>query len=158
MQLRGVGIGRGIALGPVVRMPEPLPEPLDTPSALGVSAEKERAAVSLAATSALIRQRGERAGGTAKDVLDARAIPDMAGKPSLMITLTPAAAAAIHVAQGARVPCMLDGKPLGESPSDSLGSEHVLQLSGDFGDYTATSALARRISGRDPVPDSESDE
>ncbi|WP_051103448.1 hypothetical protein [Sphingomonas sp. PR090111-T3T-6A] len=94
----------------------------------------------------------------AKDVLDARAIPDMAGKPSLMITLTPAAAAAIHVAQGARVPCTLDGKPLGESPSDSLGSEHVLQLSGDFGDYTATAALARRISGHDPVPDSESDE
>ena len=94
----------------------------------------------------------------AKDVLDARAIPDMAGKPSLMITLTPAAAASIHAAQGARVPCTLDGKPLGDSPSDALGSEHVLQLSGDFGDYTATAALARRISGHDPLPDSESDE
>jgi hypothetical protein len=93
-----------------------------------------------------------------KDVLDARAIPDMAGKPSLMITLTPTGAASIHVASGARVPCTLDGKPLGDSPSDTLGSEHVLQLSGDFGDYTATAALARRISGHDPVPDSESDE
>lgn len=93
-----------------------------------------------------------------KDVLDARAIPDMAGKPSLMITLTPGAAASIHATQGVRVPGTLDGKPLGDSPSDSLGSEHVLQLSGDFGDYTATAAIARRISGHDPVPDSESDE
>lgn len=86
MQLRGVGIGRGIALGPVVRMPEPLPEPLDTTSALVASAEKERAAVSLAAASALIRQRGERAGGTAKDVLDAQAL--MAEDPTLKDDIT----------------------------------------------------------------------
>jgi len=95
---------------------------------------------------------------SAADVLDARAIPDMAGKPSLMVTLTPAAAAAIHADAQTRLACTLDGKPLGSSPGDALVSDHVLQLSGDFGDYGATAALARRISGHDPVPDSESDE
>ena len=93
----------------------------------------------------------------AKDVLDARAIPDMSGKPSLMVTLTPAAAAAIKAQAGASLPCTLDGKALGSSPADMLTSDHVLQLSGDFGDYDATAALARRISGHDPVPDSLSE-
>jgi hypothetical protein len=94
----------------------------------------------------------------AKDVLDARSIPDMAGKPSLMVTLSPAAAAAIGAQPSGKLPCALDGKPLGESSADTLASEHVLQLSGHFGDYDATAALARRISGHDPVPDSETDE
>ncbi len=67
--LQGVGIGRGLVFGPVLRMPDPLPEPSDTPSTLGVDGEKERATAALAATAALIRLRGERAGGTAKDVL-----------------------------------------------------------------------------------------
>ncbi len=92
------------------------------------------------------------------DILDARAIPDMAGKPSLMVTLTPAAASAIGAPTGGTVVCTLDGKPLGASPAGALASDHVLQLSGDFGDYAATAALARRISGRDPLPDAESDE
>jgi hypothetical protein len=94
----------------------------------------------------------------ATDVMDARAIPDMAGKPSLMVTLTPAAAAAIAGKPGDKLACALDGKPLGASPADALKSDHVLAISGDFGDYDATAALARRISGRDPLPDSEGDE
>jgi phosphotransferase system enzyme I (PtsI) len=81
VQLQGVGIGRGLAIGPVLRMPEPLPEPADVPSTLGVDAEKERATAALASTAALIRLRGERAGGTAKDVLDAQAF--MAEDPTL---------------------------------------------------------------------------
>jgi hypothetical protein len=92
------------------------------------------------------------------DILDARAIPDMAGKPSLMVTLTPAAITAIAPPADGTIACALDGKPLGTSPAGALSSDHVLQLSGDFGDYTATAALARRISGRDPLPDAESDE
>ena len=94
----------------------------------------------------------------ATDVMDARAIPDMTGKPSLMITLTPAAAAAIGGKTGDRLSCTLDGKPLGVSPADALASDHVLAISGDFGDYAAAAALAHRISGRDPLPDSEGDE
>jgi phosphotransferase system enzyme I (PtsI) len=79
--LQGVGIGRGLGIGPVVRMPDPLPEPLDSPSALDADAEKVRAAGALAATAADIRLRGDRAGGSAKDVLDAQAF--MAEDPTL---------------------------------------------------------------------------
>jgi len=86
MQLQGVGIGRGLAFGPVLRMPEPLPEPSDAPSTLGAQAEQERAAGALAATAALIRVRGERAGGTAKDVLDAQAF--MVEDPTLSEDVT----------------------------------------------------------------------
>ncbi|MDO9398483.1 MAG: phosphoenolpyruvate--protein phosphotransferase [Herbiconiux sp.] len=81
-ELHGTGIGRGIAVGTVLRMPEPLPEPEETPSALTPDAEKERARASLAATAAIIRHRGERAGGSAKDVLEAQAF--MAEDPTLI--------------------------------------------------------------------------
>ncbi|WP_254069531.1 phosphoenolpyruvate--protein phosphotransferase [Herbiconiux sp. VKM Ac-2851] len=63
-------------------MPDPLPEPADTASALTPDAEKERARASLAATAAIIRHRGERAGGSAKDVLEAQAF--MAEDPTLI--------------------------------------------------------------------------
>jgi len=79
--LQGVGIGRGLAIGPVLRMPDPLPEPADAPSALAADDEKVRAAGALAATAADIRLRGEKAGGSAKDVLEAQAF--MAEDPTL---------------------------------------------------------------------------
>jgi len=79
--LTGVGIGRGLAVGPILRMPEPLPEPADAASTEGADAEKVRAAGALAATAADIRLRGQRAGGAAKDVLDAQAF--MAEDPTL---------------------------------------------------------------------------
>ena len=79
--LTGVGIGRGLAVGPILRMPEPLPEPTDEPSTVGGDAEKVRVAGALAATAADIRLRGAKAGGSAKDVLDAQAF--MAEDPTL---------------------------------------------------------------------------
>jgi len=79
--LTGVGIGRGLAVGPVLRMPDPLPEPADVASTIGDDAEKVRVAGALAATAADIRLRGQRAGGAAKDVLDAQAF--MAEDPTL---------------------------------------------------------------------------
>jgi phosphotransferase system enzyme I (PtsI) len=81
MEFHGVGIGTGLAIGPVLRMPDPLPEPADSPSSLGQDAEQARVTQALEATAALIRERGERAGGTAKDVLEAQAF--MAEDPSL---------------------------------------------------------------------------
>ncbi|MFB2582592.1 phosphoenolpyruvate--protein phosphotransferase [Herbiconiux sp. P15] len=80
--LHGTGIGRGIAVGTVLRMPDPLPEPTDDASSLTPDAEKERARASLAATAAIIRHRGERAGGSAKEVLEAQAF--MAEDPTLI--------------------------------------------------------------------------
>ena len=79
--LQGIGIGRGIAIGPIIRMPDPLPEPTDAPSALDPDAEKIRAAGALAATAADIRLRGGKAGGSARDVLESQAF--MAEDPAL---------------------------------------------------------------------------
>ncbi|MCU1438608.1 MAG: phosphoenolpyruvate--protein phosphotransferase [Naasia sp.] len=79
--LTGVGIGRGIAVGPALRMPDPLPEPASTPSTIGPDAEKERLTGALAATAEDIRQRGEKAGGQAQAVLEAQAL--MADDPTL---------------------------------------------------------------------------
>jgi phosphoenolpyruvate-protein phosphotransferase (PTS system enzyme I) len=79
--LTGVGIGRGLAIGEILRMPDPLPEPSDVASESTPDAEKVRAAGSLAATAADIRLRGSRAGGAAKDVLEAQAF--MAEDPTL---------------------------------------------------------------------------
>jgi phosphotransferase system enzyme I (PtsI) len=41
-QLRGVGIGLGVAQGPVARMAEPLPAPSDGPSTLSKEEETAR--------------------------------------------------------------------------------------------------------------------
>ncbi len=79
--IRGVGIGRATTVGPVLRMPEPVADPVDRPSTLDVDAEQARAAASLAATAAQLRERGEAAGGTAAEVLDALAM--MAEDPAL---------------------------------------------------------------------------
>jgi phosphotransferase system enzyme I (PtsI) len=79
--LSGIGIGRGLGIGPVLRMPDPLPEPSDIASGLTPDAEKVRAAGALASTAVDIRLRGDRAGGSAKDVLEAQAF--MAEDPTL---------------------------------------------------------------------------
>lgn len=93
-------------------------------------------------------------------ILDARALPDATGRPSLMVTLAPAAAKT--VAAGAHgtgeLPVTLDGRALGTSAAALLAQGGVVQFSGDFGSYDAAGAIARRISGKDPVPESESDE
>ncbi|MCM3655702.1 phosphoenolpyruvate--protein phosphotransferase [Agromyces mediolanus] len=80
--IQGIGIGQGVAAGPVVRMAEPLPEPEDRASALDASREEERARASLAAVAEELQRRGARAGGAAKDVLEAQAM--MAGDPTLI--------------------------------------------------------------------------
>ena len=48
-QLRGVGIGLGVAHGPVARMAAPLPAPDDNPSAIGADEERARVQEALAA-------------------------------------------------------------------------------------------------------------
>jgi len=79
--LHGVGVGRGLAVGPVLRMPDPLAEPPTTQSTLGPDAEKERVTHALAATAEDIRARAAKAGGTAGEVLEAQAL--MVDDPTL---------------------------------------------------------------------------
>lgn len=79
--IRGVGIGRATTVGPVLRMPEPVADPVDVPSERAPGEELARATASLAATAAQLRERGEKAGGTAAEVLDALAM--MAEDPAL---------------------------------------------------------------------------
>ncbi|WP_210479756.1 phosphoenolpyruvate--protein phosphotransferase [Naasia sp. SYSU D00948] len=79
--LQGVGIGRSIVVGPVLRMPDKLPEPATLSSTIGPDAEKERVTHALAGTAADIRGRGEKAGGKAQEVLEAQAL--MADDPTL---------------------------------------------------------------------------
>ncbi|MBD8022282.1 phosphoenolpyruvate--protein phosphotransferase [Microbacterium gallinarum] len=80
-ELRGVGIGLGVAQGPVARMAEPLPAPSDAPSALAPGEEKARVTEAVAAVARELEQRGAQAGGAAQDVLEAQAM--MAEDPSL---------------------------------------------------------------------------
>ena len=82
MALQGVGVGRGVAVGPVLRMPEPLPEPGTEARTADAPAELARVRESLEAVAADLTARGEKAGGEAKDVLDAQAL--MAQDPTLV--------------------------------------------------------------------------
>jgi phosphotransferase system enzyme I (PtsI) len=86
MDISGTGIGQGVAIGQVVRMAEPLPEPVDRPSHLDPEREGERARASLSVVAAELANRGAKAGGAAKDVLEAQAL--MAEDPSLIDEVT----------------------------------------------------------------------
>ncbi|WP_033517000.1 phosphoenolpyruvate--protein phosphotransferase [Bifidobacterium cuniculi] len=63
MILKGVGIGRGVAVGPVLRMAEPLPEPKDEPrdASITAEAENERVTAALNAVNADLNKRAEEA-------------------------------------------------------------------------------------------------
>ena len=62
-ELRGVGIGLGVAQGPVARMAEPLPAPDDTPSARSAADEtarvRERVKTTVEETSDKFKELGE---------------------------------------------------------------------------------------------------
>ena len=82
MQLSGVGVGRSVAVGPVMRMPDPLSEPPTSPFVGDASAELDRVQEALTSVAGELRTRGERAGGSAQDVLEAAAM--MAADPTLV--------------------------------------------------------------------------
>ena len=73
-ELRGVGIGLGVAQGPIARMAEPLPAPKDAKSELSVEDETVRVREAVAAVARELEARGAQAGGAARDVLEAQAM------------------------------------------------------------------------------------
>ncbi|MCI2266278.1 phosphoenolpyruvate--protein phosphotransferase [Sediminivirga luteola] len=79
--LTGIGIGTGLAYGPVARMAPAPAAPADEPSELGAEREKTRVAEAIKAVAADLTARGEAAGGSAQEVLKAQAM--MAEDPSL---------------------------------------------------------------------------
>ncbi|CAN5550802.1 phosphoenolpyruvate--protein phosphotransferase [soil metagenome] len=81
MDFHGVGVGRGIAVGPILRMPDPLPEPEAGAHAGDAEAEYATVQASLTEVAAELAAKGEKAGGAAKDVLDAASM--MAQDPTL---------------------------------------------------------------------------
>jgi len=81
MELTGIGVGRGIAAGPIKRMPEPLGEPADTARKADAAAEIAAANDALAHVGSWLNERGAKAGGEAQGVLEAQAL--MAGDPAL---------------------------------------------------------------------------
>lgn len=89
MILKGVGIGRGVAVGPVLRMADPLPEPKDEPRAASVSAEAENARVTkaLAAVNADLNRRAQEAAngdeGTKQAAEILQAVAMFASDPAL---------------------------------------------------------------------------
>ncbi|SIT88584.1 phosphoenolpyruvate--protein phosphotransferase [Microbacterium sp. RU33B] len=80
-ELRGVGIGLGVAQGPVARMSEPLPAPSDAPSEKTADEETARVREAVSAVARELEERGAKAGGAARDVLEAQAM--MAEDPTL---------------------------------------------------------------------------
>jgi phosphotransferase system enzyme I (PtsI) len=82
VRITGIGVGHGVATGPVMRMPDPLPEPGTERFTGDADAEVARVAEALAATADDLAERGARAGGDAKDVLDAQSL--MARDPALL--------------------------------------------------------------------------
>ncbi|MDQ0615883.1 phosphotransferase system enzyme I (PtsI) [Microbacterium sp. W4I4] len=80
--LRGVGIGQGVASGPVVRMTEAPPIPTQETSAAGADAERTRVREAVSAVAADLQQRADSAGGAAAEVLEAQAM--IAEDPTLM--------------------------------------------------------------------------
>ena len=89
MVIKGVGIGRGVAVGPVIRMAAALPEPSDAPRADSVSAESEieRVTKSLALVNADLNRRAEEAAngdeGAKQAALILQAIAMFASDPAL---------------------------------------------------------------------------
>ncbi|RFA07675.1 phosphoenolpyruvate--protein phosphotransferase [Subtercola boreus] len=82
MVLNGVGVGRSVAVGPTLRMPEPLAEPVDEVSTEPQPEAFARVQAALAAVSADLEARGEKAGGQAQDVLNAQSL--MAADPTIV--------------------------------------------------------------------------
>jgi phosphotransferase system enzyme I (PtsI) len=82
VQLQGLGVSSGIAIGPVLRMVREVPEPdRDAPPTSDQASEQTRALDALDAVAVDLEARGELVGGEAQEVLEAQAM--MARDPAI---------------------------------------------------------------------------
>ena len=90
------------------------------------------------------------------DILDARALPDLGGGAQIMLTFAPEAAKRLEALSRARIakplPMTLDGKTLTTPIVQEPLAGGVLTITGAF-TLPEAEALAKRISGKDPVPE-----
>lgn len=90
------------------------------------------------------------------EILDARALPDVNGKVGIMLTLTPPGAKRLEGISGSLIgkPMLiaLDGKTLGGELVRKPIANGVIELPGRW-TLADGEAIARRISGKDPLPD-----
>jgi len=91
------------------------------------------------------------------DIVDARAIADATGMPAVMITLSPGAAARLAALTatniGKPLPITLGGKHLMTPIVSAAITQGELQISGNL-TFDSATALARQISGKEPLPES----
>ncbi len=103
-ELRGLGVSKGTAVGPVTHQHETAVEPPDKPSGDTPAAELSRALAALASVAAELRRRADIAGGAARDVLEAQAMmaedPAIADDVALRIAEGATAARAVYEAFG----------------------------------------------------------
>lgn len=92
-----------------------------------------------------------------RDILDARATSDGAGTPNIFVTLTPAAAerlASISRSNiGKPIPIAIGGKLLMSPVVQDEITGGAIEISG-VATFEAAIAMAKRISGKDPLPES----
>lgn len=92
-----------------------------------------------------------------KDIVDARPLPDLNGTAAILLTFENKAAKRLaKISRKNRekpVAINLDGKTLVRPIFRSVINDGIIQISGLFTLDQAT-RLARRISGKDPLPDS----
>jgi hypothetical protein len=90
---------------------------------------------------------------TQSDIIDARTIADGTGQPVILISFSPEATARLAVLARGGTPLrvLLGTMPIGD-PVTPDGDTVQLRQSMTF---AAAAALARQISGRDPLPESE---
>ena len=91
------------------------------------------------------------------DIIDARALPSMDGKPLVMISLSEAAAKRLEALTktmiGKMLPFVLDGRTIASPLVKEPLAGGTLEIEG-VGSMPDVIALARQISGKAPLPDS----
>lgn len=97
---------------------------------------------------------------TPADIVDARAIPDLEGPPVIMITFNEAGVQKLMAATRAgnsgltiMVPIAIDGQKITDLVTTEVRGEPVLTFTARGSTIEQATALARRISGREPVPE-----